>query len=82
MSSNKARMPETATVIFLGDGEFDSPEMQAEAAGYGWGYACRIAKNIQIRVAEAWSSLADLEVTRGQRVFRKQVAFTKAAYGP
>lgn len=78
----KARVPETATVIFLGDGEFDSPELQAEVAGYAWEYVCRTARNIQFRVAEAWSSLADLEVTRGQRAFRKEVEFTKAAYGP
>ena len=78
----KARVPETATVIFLGDGEFDSPELQAEVEGYAWEYACRTAKNIQIGVAEKWMSLADLQVTRGQRVFRKGVWFTKAAYGP
>lgn len=78
----KALVPETATVIFLGDGEFDSPELQAEVAGYDWEYACRTAKNIQINVDEEWSSLADLPVKRGQRVFRKGVLFTKVAYGP
>jgi hypothetical protein len=30
----KARMPDTATVIFLGDDEFDTLELQAELAGY------------------------------------------------
>src|SRR3989337_215871 len=44
----KARVPETATVIFLGDGEFDSPELQAELDAYKWAYVCRTAKNIQI----------------------------------
>ena len=29
----KACVPETATVVLLGDGEFDSPELQAEADG-------------------------------------------------
>lgn len=78
----KTQIPETATVIFLGDGEFDSPELQAEVAGYAWDYACRTAKNIQVQVNEEWLSLAELGVTHGQRVFRKQVNFTKAAYGP
>lgn len=78
----QARVPVPATVIFLGDGEFDSPELQAEVAGYGWEYVCRTAKNIQIGVDDDWLSLADLSVTRGQRVFRKHVEFTKAAYGP
>lgn len=78
----KGLVPAMATVIFLGDGEFDSPELQAEVAGYAWEYVCRTAKNIQIGVDEAWSSLADMHVARGQRLFRKGVLFTKAAYGP
>jgi len=78
----KALVPQTATVIFLGDGEFDSPQLQAELESYEWEYACRTAKNIQIGMDEKWSSLADLAVTRGQRLFRKGVLFTKAAYGP
>ena len=79
----KTRLPDTATVILLGDGEFDSPELQAEATDYGWDYVGRTAKNIQISVdGAAWSSLEDLGVTRGSRVFRKGVQFTKDAYGP
>lgn len=78
----KPRVPETATVIFLGDGEFDSPELQAELDAYGWEYVCRTAKNIQIRVEGEWLSLAELAVTRGQRVFRKGAWFTCTAYGP
>ena len=78
----KARVPETATVIFLGDGEFDSPELQTEVASYHWQYVCRTAKNILIQVDDDWLSLADLGVTRGQHVFQKNVRFTAAAYGP
>ena len=79
----KARVPETAPVTLLGDGEFDSPELQAEANEYGWDYVCRTAKNIQISTdGEAWSSLEDLAVVRGTRAFRKGVLFTKDAYGP
>jgi len=78
----KARVPETATVIFLGDGEFDSPELQAELAGYQWQYVCRTAKNILIGVDDDWMPLTDLAVMRGQHVFCKKALFTKAAYGP
>ena len=78
----KALVPDTARVTFLGDGEFDSPELQAEADGYGWAYVCRTAKNIQIQDDGEWSSLADLNVACGKRAFRKGVLFTKAAYGP
>jgi hypothetical protein len=79
----KTRIPPTATVILLGDGEFDSPELQAEAASYRWDYVCRTAKNIQISTdGDTWTSLEDLGVIRGSRVFRKGVQFTKKAYGP
>jgi hypothetical protein len=77
------RIPQGATVILLGDGEFDSPELQAEADSYGWDYVCRTAKNIQLPTdGDMWSSLEDLGVTRGSRVFQKGVRFTKKAYGP
>ncbi len=79
----KAYVPEEATVILLGDGEFDSPALQAAVVEYGWDYVCRTAKNIQISVdGEMWSSLEDLGVTRGTRAFQKGVLFTKQAYGP
>ncbi len=78
----KTLVPETATVIFLGDGEFDSPALQTEVADYQWEYVCRTAKNIQIGVDDEWSSLADLNVQRGKRVVRKGALFTQAAYGP
>lgn len=78
----KAHVPDTATVVLLGDGEFDSPELKAEAEGYGWDHVFRTAKNIQIKVDDTWLSLGDLGVTRGSRVFRKGVLFTKKAYGP
>ena len=78
----KTRVPETATVRFLGDGEFDSPELLAEVAGYGWEFVCRTAKHIRVEVAGQWLTLAELGVTRGQHVYQKQVRFTTAAYGP
>lgn len=79
----KGLVPETASVVFLGDGEFDGPELQAEADGYGWQYVCRTAKNIQIGVAGKWQSLEVLtKVKRGKREFRKGVLFTEKAYGP
>jgi hypothetical protein len=78
----QALVPTTATVHFLGDGEFDSPELQAAAKDAGWEYVCRTAKNIQISVNGEWMSLAALKVKRGEREFRKEVLFTNEAYGP
>jgi hypothetical protein len=79
----RTRIPTGTTVVLLGDGEFDSPELQAEVRDYGWNYVCRTAKNIQISAdGDTWFSLEDLGVTRGSHVFRKGVRFTKQAYGP
>jgi len=78
----RALIPATATVIVLGDGEFDSPELQREVNDTGWHYVCRTAKNIRIQVGADWLSLEDLAVERGSRVFRKHALFTQAAYGP
>ena len=78
-----ALIPTTAEVIFLGDGEFDSPELLQAIAACGWQYVCRTAKNSQFRAAgDPWASLETLAVTRGQRAFQKAVEFTLAAYGP
>ena len=36
-------IPEGATVVFLGDGEFDGTALQATLHEAGWSYACRTA---------------------------------------
>src|ERR687887_481331 len=41
-------LPPNATVIFLGDGEFDGIELQGAIRAYGWHYVCRTASNILV----------------------------------
>jgi hypothetical protein len=77
-----ALVPPEATVVFLGDGEFDGTGLQAAIEGFDWHYVCRTAKNIQIQAQGQELSLADLGVQAGGRVFRKGVLFTEDAYGP
>ena len=78
----QALVPPGASVVFLGDGEFDGTGLQAALEGFGWQYVCRTAKNIQIQSQGQELSLEDLGVKEGQRVFRKGVWFTEEAYGP
>jgi hypothetical protein len=78
----KALVPAGATVIFLGDGEFDGTDLQATLESWTWQYVCRTAKNIQFQFQGQTLSLEDLGVTCGHRAFRKGVLFTEAAYGP
>jgi hypothetical protein len=36
-------LPERATVVFLGDGEFDGTALHATLSEVGWSYVCRTA---------------------------------------
>jgi hypothetical protein len=38
-------LPEEVSVVFLGDGEYDSVELQSYLAGLRWDYVCRTAKS-------------------------------------
>jgi hypothetical protein len=79
----QALVPAEAEVIFLGDGEFDSPTLLEALTTAGWEYACRTAKNITYQAKNnRWSRLDALPIQRGERVFRKGVKFTADAFGP
>ena len=41
----KQLIPENATVVFLGDGEFDGSELVKTITGYNWYFVCRTSKN-------------------------------------
>ncbi len=44
----QALMPQDAQVTFLGDGEFDGTELQAQLRKLKWSYVCRTASNILV----------------------------------
>lgn len=77
-----ALVPREAPVTFLGDGEFDSAELQAAIVACGWDYVCRTAKNTRVRVADRWLSLHEIDVHRGRKKLWQAVGFTLADYGP
>jgi hypothetical protein len=78
----QALMPPDATVIFLGDGEFDGPGLQAWLSRLGWSYVCRTAQNIQIQSAGEWLTLQDIYLEPGQTVDLPEVHMTGHADGP
>ena len=53
LAQAQALVPAGATVIVVGDGEFDGVTWQATLQGYGWEYVCRTAKNVQLGEADA-----------------------------
>ena len=78
----QALIPPEATVIFLGDGEFDGPGLQAYLSSVGWSYVCRTAQNIQIHSDGEWLTLRELYLEPGQMVSLPEVHMTGQAYGP
>jgi hypothetical protein len=75
-------LPPEVSVVLLGDGEFDSVELQTFLAAAGWDYVCRTAKNTQVFCDGVWQGLDEIEVWRGQRLPLYDVQFTRQAYGP
>jgi hypothetical protein len=75
-------VPADATVVVLGDGEFDGITLQATITGYGWDYVCRTAQNTQLCEAGDWFTFAEVGVERGRRIALPGVLFTQQAYGP
>lgn len=76
-------LPADSEIIFLGDGEFDSVELQTYIESLPkWHYVCRTAKNTQIYYEEAWLSLAELDIWPDTCFLLEKVLFTAQAYGP
>jgi hypothetical protein len=75
-------IPLGATVIFLGDGEFDGTDLQATITGYGWQYVCRTATSTLIWSGNARIHFGDLGVVRDDAVAILDAAVTAARYGP
>jgi hypothetical protein len=61
LSELQQMLPEQASVIVLGDGEFDSIELQSFLADAGWDYVCRTAKNSLIQLDGDWMRLVDMD---------------------
>ena len=77
-------IPLGASVVFLGDGEFDGTNLQQTLEDMGWSYACRTALNT---TAELEGQRFRLDVMGacikpGTIVAFQNVRVTKAAYGP
>jgi hypothetical protein len=77
-------IPEGATVVFLGDGEFDGTALQATLNEAGWSYACRTA----LSTVATWEGVTFRLDTLGAcskpgtLIVLQEVQFTRDAYGP
>lgn len=75
-------LPEGVDVVLLGDGEFDSVELQAFVNQQGWHYVCRTAKNSLVYEQSVWQALDDITLWPGCCFSLPDVQFTQQAYGP
>lgn len=75
-------VPPEATVIFLGDGEFDGVELQTKVAQLGWSYVCRTAKDLVLSAGEEEFRGQELGVRPGRLIALPEVNFTRQKYGP
>jgi hypothetical protein len=75
-------MPQDATVIFLGDGEFDGTELQADLRRTDWLYVCRTASNILITACGVQFHVSDLGPPRGELIAVSPAWMTAEQYGP
>ena len=56
-------------MVLLGDGEFDSVELQTFLAQAHWDYVCRTAKNTQVYLDGAWQARrAEIPIWPGSRL--------------
>ena len=78
----KALIPADATVILLGDGEFDGGEVLRQLDLWGWGYVCRTAKNTILYEDGYRFSCTEWGAQRGTCLHLPAVWFTDARYGP
>jgi len=78
----KSLIPTNATVILLGDGEFDGTEILEQLETWQWGYVCRTAKNTILYEDGFRFRYTDWGADRGECHHLSQVLFTDARYGP
>jgi hypothetical protein len=75
-------IPSTATVVVLGDGEFDGVELLSTIRAANWEYVCRTASSITIYAHDRIFTVGDLPIARGKSVAIGDVEMTLARYGP
>ena len=75
-------MPKQARVVFLGDGEFDGVDLQADLCHLNWLSVCRTASNILVSACGVQFHMADIAPTRGELLAVTPAWMTAEQYGP
>lgn len=75
-------IPDGASVIFLGDGEFDGTTLLATIHGYGWHYVCRTAATTLFWWGDLAFQIGDLTLAVDQAIAVPNTYVTAQSYGP
>lgn len=76
-------LPCEASVILLGDGEYDSVDMLAWVTAHtDWEFVVRTAKSIQVYSDSEWLCLGELYLEPDSLLALPAVQYTQQAYGP
>lgn len=75
-------MPKDASVTFLGDGEFDGIDLQADLRIIDWRYVCRTASNILVTACGVQFHVGDLGPPHGELIAVTPAWMTAEEYGP
>jgi len=78
----QAIIPQDAQLTFLGDGELDCVDVQADLRKTNWHYLCRTASTIRVRAYGVQFHVGDLGPPRGERLAVTPAWMTAAQYGP
>lgn len=75
-------VPPGASVTFLGDGEFDGTDLQADLRRAKWQYVCRTGSNITLTAFGLTLSVGDIQPKRGELLALSPAWMTAEHYGP
>jgi len=76
-------LPEEQKIIFLGDGEFDSIELQERICAIeGWDYACRTAKNTTVYSEGERLTPQEIAISPDMTLSLPDVLVTEEMFGP
>ena len=78
----RAIIPQTAEVIFLGDGEFDGMDLSKQVEEYRWEYVCRTALNRVFREDGELFSFRNIDVGKSEYFSFPVVYASDPSYGP
>ena len=82
LSQIREIIPQDATVIFLGDGEFDGIALQADLCSGNWQYVCRTASSILISACGVQFAVGELAPACGELLAVSPAWMTAEQYGP